>query len=430
MKLKRLEIQGFKSFADKTEIVFEQGTTAIVGPNGSGKSNISDAVRWVLGEQSAKQLRGARMEDVIFGGTEKRKPLSWCEVSLLFDNEDRALAMDCAEVMVTRRVWRSGESEYYLNRAACRLKDITELFRDTGIGKEGYSLIGQGRIEEILSSKSDDRREVFEEAAGIVTYRVRKEEAERRMENTRQNLERVEDILGELQNQLEPLEKQAEDARKYLALRDSLRDLELNAFLLQHDRLHERIAVLEEAIAALDAQMAEAEPRVQALGEEREKLNARADALAQEDGERSAQVLEAARALEAREGANNVLRERIAHAQADARREDALAQEEEGRAGALEQLRRENEADIAARRSALEMERQGLSAMERALADAQTEETACEEALEGHKADIMRAMNRMADVKTARARLTGLAQSLTGRLEEAEAQARRPARGP
>lgn len=294
MKLKRLEIQGFKSFADKTEIVFEQGTTAIVGPNGSGKSNISDAVRWVLGEQSAKQLRGARMEDVIFGGTEKRKPLSWCEVSLLFDNEDRALAMDCAEVMVTRRVWRSGESEYYLNRAACRLKDITELFRDTGIGKEGYSLIGQGRIEEILSSKSDDRREVFEEAAGIVTYRVRKEEAERRMENTRQNLERVEDILGELQNQLEPLEKQAEDARKYLALRDSLRDLELNAFLLQHDRLHERIAVLEEAIAALDAQMAEAEPRVQALGEEREKLNARADALAQEDGERSAQVLEAA----------------------------------------------------------------------------------------------------------------------------------------
>ncbi len=423
MKLKRLEIQGFKSFADKTEIVFEQGTTAIVGPNGSGKSNISDAVRWVLGEQSAKQLRGARMEDVIFGGTEKRKPLSWCEVSLLFDNEDRALAMDCAEVMVTRRVWRSGESEYYLNRAACRLKDITELFRDTGIGKEGYSLIGQGRIEEILSSKSDDRREVFEEAAGIVTYRVRKEEAERRMENTRQNLERVEDILGELQNQLEPLEKQAEDARKYLALRDSLRDLELNAFLLQHDRLHERIAVLEEAIAALDAQMAEAEPRVQALGEEREKLNARADALAQEDGERSAQVLEAARALEAREGANNVLRERIAHAQADARREDALAQEEEGRAGALEQLRRENEADIAARRSALEMERQGLSAMERALADAQTEETACEEALEGHKADIMRAMNRMADVKTARARLTGLAQSLTGRLEEAEAQA-------
>ena len=207
MKLKRLEIQGFKSFADKTEIVFEQGTTAIVGPNGSGKSNISDAVRWVLGEQSAKQLRGARMEDVIFGGTEKRKPLSWCEVSLLFDNEDRALAMDCAEVMLTRRVWRSGESEYYLNRAACRLKDITELFRDTGIGKEGYSLIGQGRIEEILSSKSDDRREVFEEAAGIVTYRVRKEEAERRMENTRQNLERVEDILGELQNQLEPLEK-------------------------------------------------------------------------------------------------------------------------------------------------------------------------------------------------------------------------------
>ncbi|MEG0768220.1 MAG: AAA family ATPase, partial [Clostridia bacterium] len=158
MHLKKLEIYGFKSFAERTEIVFQQGATGIVGPNGSGKSNISDAVRWVLGEQSAKSLRGARMEDVIFNGTEKRKPLAWCEVSLVFENEDHALPVDFAEVMVTRRVYRNGESEYYLNKSTCRLRDMQELFRDTGIGKEGYSLIGQGRIDEILSVKSDDRR--------------------------------------------------------------------------------------------------------------------------------------------------------------------------------------------------------------------------------------------------------------------------------
>ena len=171
MRLKKLELYGFKSFAQRTEIVLNEGITAIVGPNGSGKSNIGDAVRWVLGEQSAKTLRGASMQDVIFNGTEKRKPLSYCEVSLVFDNEDRSLPLDFAEVMVTRRVYRSGESEYFLNRATCRLKDVVDLFRDTGIGKEGYSIIGQGRIDEILSRKGEDRRLVFEEAAGIVKFR-------------------------------------------------------------------------------------------------------------------------------------------------------------------------------------------------------------------------------------------------------------------
>ncbi len=420
MKLKRLEIQGFKSFAEKTEIVFEAGTTAIVGPNGSGKSNISDAVRWVLGEQSAKQLRGAKMEDVIFGGTEKRKPLTWCEVSLLFDNEDRALPMDCAEVMVTRRVWRSGDSEYYLNKAACRLKDISELFRDTGIGKEGYSLIGQGRIDAILATKSEDRREVFEEAAGIVTYRARKDEAERRMENTRQNLDRVEDILSELEGQLEPLQLQSENARKYLGLRDTLRDLELNAFLIHHDRYKDAATGHEEMIAALDAEIADAEPRIEALASERETLAAQADAAGAEEAVLTAAVLEAARALEAREGANNVLRERIAHAEADARREEALAQEETGRKEALEDLRRENQDDLAAREEALASARDALTGLEESLRDAQRDASAREEALETHKTDIMRAMNRMSDMKTAEARLSALKQSLTSRLDEAE----------
>ena len=195
MKLKKLEIYGFKSFAQRTEIVFNQGITGIVGPNGSGKSNIGDAVRWVLGEQSAKTLRGAKMEDVIFNGTQKRKPLSYCEVSLVFDNEDRALPADFAEVAVTRRVYRNGESEYYLNRSACRLRDIIDLFRDTGIGKEGYSIIGQGRIDDILSQRGEDRRQVFEEAAGIVKFKARKEDADKKLQRTLENMDRVEDII-------------------------------------------------------------------------------------------------------------------------------------------------------------------------------------------------------------------------------------------
>ena len=218
MRLKKLELYGFKSFAQRTEIVFNEGITAIVGPNGSGKSNIGDAVRWVLGEQSAKTLRGASMQDVIFSGTQTRKPLSYCEVSLIFDNEDHTLPLEYAEVMVTRRVYRSGESEYFLNRSSCRLKDVIDLFRDTGIGKEGYSIIGQGRIDEILSRKGEDRRLVFEEAAGIVKFKARKEEADRKLNRTLENMTRVDDILDELKRQLGPLEEQSKNARVYLEL--------------------------------------------------------------------------------------------------------------------------------------------------------------------------------------------------------------------
>ena len=223
MRLKKLEIYGFKSFADRVEMIFPDGVTGVVGPNGSGKSNIGDAVRWVLGEQSAKTLRGAKMEDVIFGGTEKRKAQAYCEVSLVFDNSDGKLPVDYAEVMITRRVYRSGDSEYYLNKSPCRLRDIIDLMRDTGIGKEGYSLIGQGRIDEILSVKSEERRNVFEEAAGITKYKARKAEAERRMENTAENLSRVEDILNEVGARLPELEKQAGNAREYMKLTDELR---------------------------------------------------------------------------------------------------------------------------------------------------------------------------------------------------------------
>ncbi|MBR5529564.1 MAG: AAA family ATPase, partial [Oscillospiraceae bacterium] len=231
MYLKSLEVQGFKSFPDKTLIRFGDDITAIVGPNGSGKSNISDAILWVMGEQSTKTLRGAKMEDVIFGGTQKRAAVGFAEATLTLDNTDRALAYDSDEVMVTRRYYRSGDSEYYINRQSARLRDIHEMFMDTGLGREGYSNIGQGRIDEILSLKSADRREIFEEAAGISKYRHRKEETERKLAHTEDNLLRIGDKVSELEMQLEPLKVQSEKAKKYLELKEDLLGVEVTVWL-------------------------------------------------------------------------------------------------------------------------------------------------------------------------------------------------------
>ena len=237
MYLKALEIQGFKSFPDKTVLSFGEDITAIVGPNGSGKSNISDAIRWVMGEQSTKALRGGKMEDVIFGGTAVRKQQGFAEVSLILDNSDHIFPLEESEVMVTRRYYRSGESEYYINRRSVRLKDVNELFMDTGLGREGYSIIGQGRIDEILSVKSGDRREIFEEAAGISRFRHRKEEAERKLERTQENLVRITDKIDELELQVEPLRQQSEKAKKFLILRDELRGLEISLWLDQLEKI-------------------------------------------------------------------------------------------------------------------------------------------------------------------------------------------------
>ena len=237
MYLKALEIQGFKSFPDKTVLSFGEDMTAIVGPNGSGKSNISDAIRWVMGEQSSKALRGGKMEDVIFGGTAVRRQQGFAEVSLVLDNTAHLFDMDESEIMVTRRYYRSGESEYYINRRSVRLRDINELFMDTGLGREGYSLIGQGRIDEILSVKSSDRREIFEEAAGISRFRHRKEEAERKLERTDDNLLRINDKISELELQVEPLRGQSEKAKKFLVLRDELRGLEISVWLDTLERI-------------------------------------------------------------------------------------------------------------------------------------------------------------------------------------------------
>ena len=235
MNFKKIELAGFKSFADKIEIKFDSGVTAIVGPNGCGKSNVADAIRWVLGEQSSKNLRGTSMQDVIFNGTEKRKSLSYCEVTLTFDNTDRYFNYDYDEVAITRKLYRSGESAYLINRQECRLKDIINLLYDSGIGKDGYSIIGQGKVEQIISSKPEDRRSIFEDAAGISKFKSRKIEAERRLERTRENIARVNDIVSEIERQMGPMKKQAENAKAYLAFKDQLKDLEINAYVFQYE---------------------------------------------------------------------------------------------------------------------------------------------------------------------------------------------------
>ena len=282
MYLKSLELQGFKSFPDKTLIRFGDDITAIVGPNGSGKSNISDAILWVMGEQSSKTLRGAKMEDVIFGGTQKRGAVGFAEATLTLDNTDRALAYDADEVMVTRRYYRSGDGEYYINRQSARLKDINELFMDTGLGREGYSNIGQGRIDEILSLKSNDRREIFEEAAGISKYRHRKEETERKLAQTEDNLLRIGDKVSELELQLEPLKIQSEKARKYLELKDELRGVEVAVWLDTLDKLSAAAKKAEEDYASASFVLQQAHDDLDKLYAQAEELG---QALRQKDGE-------------------------------------------------------------------------------------------------------------------------------------------------
>ncbi len=274
MYLKRLDIQGFKSFPDKIKLEFNKGITVVVGPNGSGKSNISDAVRWVLGEQSAKNLRGSKMEDIIFAGTENRKPLGFAEVSMTLDNEDKTIPIEYSEVTVTRRVYRSGESEYKINNTICRLKDIHELFTDTGIGKEGYSIIGQGRIDEILSTKSEDRRNMFEEAAGILKYKNRREEAQNKLDKEHQNLERAEDIILTLEEQVGPLKLQSEKARKYLELKERLKTIEINLFLIDVEKAETLIDKKQEDIEIVQEQIIKEERNYEALKSEQQILKA------------------------------------------------------------------------------------------------------------------------------------------------------------
>ncbi len=272
MYLKRLELQGFKSFADKTVLDFKPGITTVIGPNGSGKSNISDSIRWVLGEQSMKSLRGSKTEDVIFAGTQNRKSLGFAEASIIIDNSDGKLPIEFTEVTVTRRIYRSGESGYFINKTPCRLKDILELFMDTGIGKDGYSIIGQGKIDEILSNKSEERRHVFEEAAGIVKYRTRKAESEKKLEQSKLNLLRINDILVEIEQNLDPLKIQSEKARKFLDLREELKSIEVGLFIHNIDSYKEKIEEVLKDEDIYNTQIVREDERLSNMQEQKESL--------------------------------------------------------------------------------------------------------------------------------------------------------------
>ena len=272
MYVKRLEMQGFKSFADKTVLEFMPGITSVIGPNGSGKSNISDAIRWILGEQSIKSLRGAKTQDIIFAGTQNRKSLGFAEASLVFDNSDGALPIEYSEVTITRKIYRSGETGYYINKVQCRLKDIVELFMDTGIGRDGYSIIGQGKIDEILSNKSEDRRHIFEEAAGIVKYRARKEETEKKLEQTRLNLLRINDILIEIEGNLEPLQQQSEKAKKYLNLKEELKNIEVGLFLYNIEKLKKALQQFTEDEEIMNSTLNQEEGKLEKLKILKEEL--------------------------------------------------------------------------------------------------------------------------------------------------------------
>lgn len=282
MYLKRLEMQGFKSFADKTILEFKPGITTVIGPNGSGKSNISDSIRWVLGEQSMKSLRGAKSEDIIFAGTQNRKSLGFAEASIVIDNQDGKLPIEYNEVTVTRKIYRSGETGYFINKVPCRLKDILELFMDTGIGKDGYSIIGQGKIDEILSNKSEDRRHIFEEAAGIVKYRTRKVESEKKLEQTKLNLLRINDILSEIEGQLEPLKLQSEKARRFLSLREELKSIEVGLFVFNINSYKEKLEQIVKDLEVLNSQEVDENKKLEDTQNSKEVVKTRIDELIQE----------------------------------------------------------------------------------------------------------------------------------------------------
>lgn len=311
MYLKSIEICGFKSFANKITFQFHNGITGIVGPNGSGKSNVADAVRWVLGEQRIKQLRGASMQDVIFSGTEARKPLSYAYVAITLDNSDHQLAIDYDEVTVARRIYRSGESEYLINGAACRLKDVNELFYDTGIGKEGYSIIGQGQIDKILNGKPEERRELFDEAAGIVKFKRRKVAAQKKLEDEQLNLVRVKDILSELEKQVGPLEKQSEVAKIYLKKKEELKTFDVNVFLLENNRLKEQLQSVEEKYLIAGKDLDETKEQYEKIREEYERIQAEMESLDEAIEQARTSLTDTSVLRGKLEGEINVLKEQI-----------------------------------------------------------------------------------------------------------------------
>lgn len=420
MRLTKLEISGFKSFAKRTELIFESGITGILGPNGCGKSNISDAFRFVLGEQSARVLRGKKVEDFIFSGTETRRPLSYCQVSMYFDNSDGTLASPYSEVVVTRHSYRSGESEYFINKAPCRLKDINELFRDTGIGKDGYSIIGQGRVSEILSDRSGDRREVFEEAAGVMKYRARKEEAERKLQNTAKNLTRLDDIINELKSRLDPLRSESEKAVEYFKYREELRDLEINLFLYQYDKSTERLQQLNENMEAMKSSIDEASRAEASAASDCSRIEEQERNLSASLSELSQQLISMSSDVEASAGREQLLTERKAALEAELKHQNALIEQ------LSMQLASDNSELTAVKirfndesllYEALSQESEVHEDKRSALAAKISDN---EQLLEQHKQAMMNAMNSLADAKSHISRLEAMKSSVESRLASIE----------
>ncbi|WP_027408164.1 chromosome segregation protein SMC [Anoxybacteroides tepidamans] len=409
MFLKRLDIVGFKSFAERVSIEFVPGVTAVVGPNGSGKSNITDAIRWVLGEQSAKSLRGAKMEDIIFAGSDSRKPLNIAEVTLTLDNEDQFLPIDYQEVSVTRRVYRSGESEFLINQQPCRLKDIIDLFMDSGLGKEAFSIIGQGRIEEILSSKPEERRTIFEEAAGVLKYKIRKKKAEHKLIETQENLHRVNDILHELESQLEPLKIQASIAKDYLEKKEELETFEVALIAHEIEELHQQWANLSEQLSihqqdemSLSATLQKEEATVEQLRDQMTALDESIDGLQQV-------LLVVSEELEKLEGRKEVLKERKKNAaQYKKQLEEAIASFSDKKERLVLTLEKELESLATIRKEMNEIQTE-LKEKQQTFS---SYDVSVEEQMEKLKSDYIEIVHEQASLKNERSHLQALLEKL------------------
>ncbi len=399
MYLKSIEVQGFKSFAHKIKFEFHNGITGIVGPNGSGKSNVADAVRWVLGEQRIKQLRGGSMQDVIFSGTENRRPLSYASVAITLDNSDHELAIDYEEVTIARKLYRSGESEYLINGSTCRLKDVNELFYDTGIGKEGYSIIGQGQIDKILSGKPEERRELFDEAAGIVKFKRRKNMSVKKLEEEQQNLIRVKDILAELEKQVEPLERQAEKAREYLKKKEELKLYDINMFLLESARIQEQIKGTEERLGFTAEELEHANEQYGNMKKEYESVEEQVDGIDASIEHAKSQLNETTMLKQQLENQIALLKEQIHSAHMNDEHFDQRARtirsEVYGREQQLTELLKEQDQ----LKGELGKHRAEETAAKEALIEVQTRIAALSAAVEKGKSDIMELLGNRASTK-------------------------------
>ncbi|MBQ9518773.1 MAG: AAA family ATPase, partial [Firmicutes bacterium] len=422
MYLKRLELQGFKSFPEKIRLEFNKGITVVVGPNGSGKSNIADAVRWVLGEKSAKSLRGAKMEDIIFNGTANRKPMGFAEMSMVMDNTDRTLNLDFSEVTVTRRVYRSGESDYLINGSSCRLRDILELFMDTGVGKEGYSIIGQGRIDEILSTKSEDRRMLFEEAAGIVKYKSRRTEAANNLEKEHANLVRVNDIIAELETQVGPLEKQAEKTKKYLVLADRLKLVQVNIFVREADRFAKEISELTAQISQLNGNIAEEEDKKQLIQLENTQNKEKLVSVEADIEKTSADIAEKRSLKEQRQNDTNLYNTETEHIKNDIERVKSQISD-------ADKQREEKKNKIALIQTEIKGKKLGLENKSKIYGEKQAEfekfdlrVSESEEKVSSYNTGIIEKMNASNDLKSEKSKIQAVMQQQENRLETVAAE--------